>query len=100
MKLVQNSNVYPSPTEETEEPQKQEEKTLIFYMRKLGNWFCGFDQNTKHKNDEVYAHLTEVASLRQSRRDKIILNSLLVVALAIPVFIYVYFSVAFKSLGA
>lgn len=84
---------------EAQEPQPVEERTFIFYLKKLGNWFCGFSQNTKDKNEEVYQHLTEVASLQQENHDKIILNSLLFVALTIPVFTYIYFSVAAKSMG-
>ncbi|XP_035219858.1 sodium/myo-inositol cotransporter 2-like isoform X2 [Stegodyphus dumicola] len=84
--------------EEAQVPGVIEEKTAVFYLKKLGNWFCGFNQNTQDKNEEVFQHLTEIASLRQSKRDKIILNTLLVIALAIPVFTYAYFSVAIKKL--
>ncbi|KFM56539.1 Sodium/myo-inositol cotransporter, partial [Stegodyphus mimosarum] len=84
--------------EEAQVPGVIEEKTAVFYLKKLGNWFCGFNQNTQDKNEEVFQHLTEIASLRQSKRDKIVLNTLLVIALAIPVFTYAYFSVAVKKL--
>ncbi|GIY16603.1 hypothetical protein CEXT_309331 [Caerostris extrusa] len=77
--------------EEVHKPVIIEEKTALFYLKKLGNWFCGFNQNTEHQNQEVFQRLSEIASLRQSRRDKVILNSLLVVALTAPVFTYIYF---------
>ncbi|KAF8763202.1 Sodium/glucose cotransporter 4 like protein [Argiope bruennichi] len=84
--------------EEIHEPAIIEEKTFLFYLRKLGNWFCGFNRSAKHKtNDEVFQHLTEVASLRQSRQEKLILNTLLMVALTVPVFTYIYFSIAVKK---
>ncbi|GFV66490.1 hypothetical protein TNCV_2714091 [Trichonephila clavipes] len=82
---------------EIHEPAIIEEKTVLFYLRKLGNWFCGFNQNTKNKNDEVFQHLTDIASLRQSKHEKFILNSLLVVALTVPIFTYMYFSIAVKK---
>ncbi|GBM46918.1 Sodium/myo-inositol cotransporter [Araneus ventricosus] len=86
------------PDEEIYEPALIEDKSFFFYLRKLGNWFCGFNQNTKHKTtDEVFQHLTEVASLRQSRQDKLILNTLLMVALTVPIFTYIYFSIAAKK---
>ncbi|XP_054711185.1 sodium/myo-inositol cotransporter 2-like [Uloborus diversus] len=69
-----------------------EKKTVVFYLKKLGNWFCGFNQHTSDKKDEVYSHLTEITSLCQSKKDKIILNSLLVLALTVPILTYTYFS--------
>ncbi|GIY46258.1 hypothetical protein CDAR_234731 [Caerostris darwini] len=84
---------------EVHKPVIIEEKTALFYLKKLGNWFCGFNQNTEHQNQEVFQRLSEIASLRQSRRDKVILNSLLVVALTVPVFTYIYFSIALKNLS-
>ncbi|KAG8189137.1 hypothetical protein JTE90_018431 [Oedothorax gibbosus] len=59
-------------------------------LKNLGRWFCGLNQeNDDHQSER----LAEIASLHQTRRDKMILNSLLVVALTLPVAIYSYFSI-------
>ncbi|XP_037089850.1 sodium/glucose cotransporter 5-like [Pollicipes pollicipes] len=59
------------------------------------NWICGYESAAAEKAHaaELQRHLLEVSSIRQPRRQRVLLNSLLVVVLATGVALLAFFTV-------
>lgn len=68
--------------------------------KKAYYWFCGYDYDGRaaEQAEWMKGHLESLASLKQTRKQRFILNFNLVVILIIGTFVYVFFSIALQYL--
>lgn len=76
--------------DEKEYPRKEKSKIRKFY-----DWFCGYNATPEGEQieEEFYEHLSNIASLKQERYEKVILHILLFIVLSLAVVIFAFFSI-------
>ncbi|XP_023210658.1 sodium/myo-inositol cotransporter-like isoform X1 [Centruroides sculpturatus] len=75
--------------------EKEYPKERISKLKRFYNWFCGYNTSPEGEKseEEFYEHLSNIASLKQERHEKVILYIFLLFVLSTAIVMFLYFSI-------
>jgi hypothetical protein len=75
---------------------RSDEKENGSQIKNFFQWFCGINYKTENEH-KLNEHLANIASIHQSKKEKLILRVSLVIVIIVAISLYTYYSLPSNS---